>query len=181
MEELIGNEENKREAPSSLGMAKVVGMRKLTRVGCLRKRPDQILCSDPENLLRFSTELKKHGESIVEPQNLSEIIEAVNNDVTNVDFKGVLNSILEVLVLSSKIALVLKYLGAWEYIQICDDVVEELTRSDYGILRAEILTPRGAQEALHGQGVDLQRGKAPSIKKPLKTQGSAAFTKRSKQ
>ncbi|KAL5724167.1 sucrose synthase [Ranunculus cassubicifolius] len=165
-------------------MTKVPGTWKLSRSECFKKSLTETLLSNSEKLLILSTKFKKHGERIVQPQHRFEDINAVISDGATEEFKDVLNSIQEVLVLPLSLSFALNpYYGVWEYIRLYDDPldVEELSESDYDILRRELLKPKHRGGVVARHGVVLQSDKGHSVKKLPKAPPPVTFTKRYKQ
>ncbi|KAL5724158.1 sucrose synthase [Ranunculus cassubicifolius] len=156
-----------------LGVRQAAAMPKFTRVICFDKRMDKILLLAPYKLLFLLQRIKKHGEGIVQPQDLFDDIEAVKIDCANDsiygDFKGIfLNSVQEAVVLPHGVVFVLcPDRGLWEYVLVNDNPlkVDELTYSAYSDFR------KGIMNASMGVGI------ASAVVLPPHGGGSSTLTR----
>ncbi|KAL5724171.1 sucrose synthase [Ranunculus cassubicifolius] len=116
----------------------------LNRVARFDKRTEKIFFSVQDKLFVLLPRIKTRGLGIVEPQHLFEDIKAIMNDctaqLTKEDFKEILPSIREIVVLPFGVAFALNPAEEdWEYILVIDESldVETLAHADYSNFRRE--------------------------------------------
>ncbi|GFP82132.1 sucrose synthase [Phtheirospermum japonicum] len=120
--------------------------RALTRVHSLRERLDETLASHRDEILLFLSRVEAHGKGILKPHQLLAEFEAIsqsgNSKLQDHDFKEVLKSTQEVIVLPPWVALAIRLRpGVWEYIRVNVNelVVEELAVPEYLKFKEELV------------------------------------------